>query len=86
MNTLQVYNLERKAKVMRRLVADVIEYHGVFNQAIPMSALSQRFSKSLEALGGFYEALDELLADGSIRIQLKKSGGKIVFPASSTKH
>jgi hypothetical protein len=72
--------IERKAQLVGRLLNAVQEYHDKFGEPIPMKALSARFGKSFVTSGGFPEAIAELERDGSIRVELLRSGGKRVLP------
>lgn len=74
-------NLELKRKYVLRLIESVSEYFTVFSKPIPLRALSSAYSRSLNRHSdGFYETLDELQMDGSIRIELKITGGKVIYP------
>lgn len=70
----------RKHSLLQRLVSDVNEYFERFSKPIPLRIISQNFAKYLEPVGGLYAALEELSLDGSIRVELKESGAKVIYP------
>lgn len=72
----------RKGVQVTRLIAAVDEYFRAFGP-VPMKVLSARFGKSLNALGGFPETIEELRRDGTFTVVLQKSGAKLVTPGDA---
>lgn len=74
-------NPDKKHMHIHRMLSSIYEYFGVFGKPIPMNVISARFSKALDKHGdGFHQTLLELEMNGSIRIELKKTGGKVLYP------
>lgn len=75
---------DRKDQYQARMIATVEEYVGAFKTPCPIKILSAKYSRALQAHGGFPELLNELKAQGKIKIFLTRSGSKVVLPADST--
>lgn len=71
--------IQKRGEVMRHLVRFVSDFFGVHG-AVPMRVLSIQFARKLDTLGGFQNTIEELVSDGSLKVTMLKSGGRVVSP------
>lgn len=74
--------VQKRGEVLRhlvRFVSDFFTVHGV----VPMRVLSIQFGRKLDTLGGFQNAIEELENDGSIKVTMLKTGGRVVSPGET---
>lgn len=75
---------ERKRIIERRILNELARYYAQHKAGMGMNILAAKFSKALNPLGGFPEFIDELERAGKIRIDVKKSGARLVFPVDAS--
>lgn len=78
---MQYTGMDRKRSVIElRIISEVKRYHAVFNHGMQMNILSAKYARALVDLGGFPETIAAMELAGVIRIEVKESGARLVYP------
>lgn len=73
----------RKAILTARLIGAIDEYVNAFQAPMPLRIVSAKYGRSLNAVGGMPEILEELKRQGDIKVYLTITGSKVIVPRHS---
>lgn len=80
--SLSAETIMKKGELIRRLLKDVEDYYEAFSEPMPFKALSQKYNKAMARVGGFHRTLEELENDGSVSVELHRTGARSIWPGS----